>query len=199
MSDTRRIIDADGHIVEPPALWQEYIELAFRDRIPQVVKDDEGVDRMKVEGQILPRSPMMIAAMCIPGGLSHPEQARQLSWEDLRPGSFEPHARIKDMDEDGIDVSILYPSLGLAYGGLGDPELAAAACRAYNNWMADFCRPYPDRLYNMAPVPLIDVAAAIQEMRRVVKDHALEEVRVTVKSGGWQFAYDSTVDSHRTI
>ena len=44
------IIDADGHIVEPPALWQEYVELAFRDRIPQVVKDDEGVERLKVEG-----------------------------------------------------------------------------------------------------------------------------------------------------
>ncbi len=94
MTATHKIIDADGHIVEPPVVWQEYIELAFRDRIPQVVKDDEGVDRMKVEGQILPRSPMMIAAMCIPGGLSNPEQARQLSWEDLRPGSFEPHARI---------------------------------------------------------------------------------------------------------
>ncbi len=178
MTATNKIIDADGHIVEPPVLWQEYVELAFRDRIPQVVKDDEGVDRMKVEGQILPRSPMMIAAMCIPGGLSNPEQARQLSWENLRPGSFEPHARIKDMDMDGIDVSILYPSLGLAYGGLRDPQLAAAACRAYNNWMADFCRPYPDRLFNIAPVPMIDVEAAIQEMRRVVKEHGVKAVTI---------------------
>lgn len=54
MTPTHTIIDADGHIVEPAVLWQEYIELAFRDRIPQVVKDNEGVDRMKVEGQILP-------------------------------------------------------------------------------------------------------------------------------------------------
>ncbi len=178
MNAQSTIIDADGHIVEPPALWQEYVELAFRDRIPQVVKDDEGIERLKVEGRILPRSPMMIAAMCIPGGLSQPERARQLSWEDLRPGSFEPHARIKDMDEDGIDVSILYPSLGLAYGALRDPELAAAACRAYNNWMADFCRPYPDRLYNIAPVPLVDVEAAIREMHRVVKEHGVKAITI---------------------
>lgn len=39
MNAQSTIIDADGHIVEPPALWQEYVELAFRDRIPQVVKD----------------------------------------------------------------------------------------------------------------------------------------------------------------
>ena len=58
MNAQSTIIDADGHIVEPPALWQEYVELAFRDRIPQVVKDDEGVERLKVEGRILPRSPM---------------------------------------------------------------------------------------------------------------------------------------------
>lgn len=178
MKTRPKIIDADAHIVEPAVLWQEYIELAFRHRIPQVVKDNEGVDRMKVEGQIVSRSPMMIAAMCIPGGLSNPEQARRLSWEDLRPGSFEPHARIKDMDLDGIDVSMLYPSLGLAYGGLPDPQLATAACRAYNNWMADFCRAYPDRLFNMAPVPMIDVAAAIQEMRRVVKEHGVKAVTI---------------------
>ena len=103
------IIDADGHIVEPRALWQEYIEPAFRDRVPQITKDNEGMDRVKVEGQLLAHSPLMIAAMCIPGGLSDPQRARKLSWDDLRPGSFEPHERIKDMDAEGVDVSILYP------------------------------------------------------------------------------------------
>jgi predicted TIM-barrel fold metal-dependent hydrolase len=120
----------------------------------------------------------LIAAMCVPGGLSTSERARQLSWDDLRPGSFDPHARIKDMDEEGVDVSILYPSIGLTYGGMRDPELAAACCRAYNNWMADFCKPYPQRLYNVAPVPLIDVDAAINEMRRVVKEHSVKSVAI---------------------
>ncbi|MBI3247125.1 MAG: amidohydrolase [Deltaproteobacteria bacterium] len=173
-----KIIDADGHIVEPHSLWREYIEPKFRDRIPQVAKDAEGIDRMQVEGRLLPRSPLMIAAMCVPGGLSNPERARQISWDDLRPGSFDPHERIKDMDDEGIDVSILYGSIGLAYGGLRDPELAAACCRAYNNWMTDFCKPYPDRLYNVAPVPLIDVPAAIAEMGRVVKDHGVKSVAI---------------------
>lgn len=53
-----RVIDADGHIVEPRFLWQEYTEAKFRDRIPQVAQDNEGIDRIKVEGQLLPRSPL---------------------------------------------------------------------------------------------------------------------------------------------
>ena len=173
-----KIIDADGHIVEPRALWQEYIDPAFRDRVPQIAKDEEGIDRVKVEGRIMPRSPLMIAAMCVPGGLSSPERARSLSWDDLRPGSFDPHARLKDMDDEGVDVSILYASLGLAYGGMRDPQLAAAACRAYNNWMADFCSVASDRLYNVAPVPLVDVDEAIKEMRRVVKEHGVKSVAI---------------------
>ena len=172
------IIDADGHIVEPRALWQEYAEPAFRDRIPQVVTDTDGSDRVKVEGEIFARGLIAPAAMCIPGGLSQAEQARTLSWDDLRPGSFDPHARIKDMDTEGIEVSILYPSIGLFFGGIKDPQLAAAACRAYNNWMADFCQPYPHRLYNIAPVPLQDVNKAMVELRRVVKQLGVKAISI---------------------
>ena len=114
------VIDADGHIVEPRALWQEYTESAFRDRIPQIVADSEGIDRVKVEGELFSRGVITPAAMCIPGGLSEAQQARTLSWDDLRPGSFDPHERIKDMDAEGIDVSILYPSIGMFFTGFKD-------------------------------------------------------------------------------
>jgi len=172
------IIDADGHIVEPRALWQEYTESAFRDRIPQIVADSEGIDRVKVEGELFSRGVITPAAMCIPGGLSEAQQARTLSWDDLRPGSFDPHERIKDMDAEGIDVSILYPSIGMFFTGLKDPQLGAAACRAYNNWMADFCRPHPKRLYNVAPVPLQQVNEGVKEMRRVVTKHGVKAVSI---------------------
>ena len=85
------------------------------------------------------------AAMCIPGGLATPELMRKLSWDDLRPGSYDPQARLKDMDSEGIDVSVLFPSIGIGFVGIKDPELSAAGRRAYNNWMADFCRVAPER------------------------------------------------------
>jgi uncharacterized protein len=172
-----RVIDADGHIGEPPALWEEYVEPAFRQRMPRIVQDEDGVDRFGFEGMKWRDSVYFPAAMCIPGGLT-PELARKLKWKDLRPGSYDPHERIKDMDAEGIDISFLFPSVGLGFIGMREPDLAAAACRAYNNWMADFCRPYSDRLYNVAPVPLCDVQAAIAEMRRVVKDHGVKAVAI---------------------
>lgn len=50
--------------------------------------------------------------------------------------------------------------------------------------MADFCRPYPDRLYNVAPVPLVDVEEAIKEMRRLEKYPRLR-VAFLETGGGW--------------
>ncbi len=171
-----KIIDADGHIVEPRILWEQYVEPAFRERVPKIIKDAEGIDRFGA-GSWARAGIYFPAAMCIPGGL-HPERMRKLSWDDLRPGSYDPHARVRDMDAEGIDVSFLFPSLGLGYVALRDVELSIAACRAYNNWMADFCRPYPGRLYSIAPVPLFDVEAAIAEMRRVVREHGVRAVAV---------------------
>src|SRR5260370_24056902 len=69
------------------------------------------------------------------------------------------------MDSDGIAAAFLYPSLGLFAGAVADPELAAAMCRAYNRWLADYCKPYPDRLFGVAMLPMQSVELAIEEMR----------------------------------
>ncbi|MGH7933883.1 MAG: amidohydrolase family protein [Candidatus Binataceae bacterium] len=189
-----KIIDADAHIVEPRKLWQEYTEPAFRERVPQIAKDADGIDRLKFEGRVAEKSIYAPAAMCIPGGLSRPELTRELSWDDLRPGSYDPHARVKDMDAEGIDAAFLYPSLGSGFASIRDVELAAAACRAYNNWMADFCRPYPDRLFSIAPIPLQDVGKGIAEMRRVVKAQGVKAVMVRPNPSNGRLLSDPAYD-----
>ena len=93
-----RVIDADGHIVEPRSFWPDYIEAKFLDRMPRITKDADGVERVTVGGKATRSSIYAPAAMCIPGGLATPESMRKLSWDDLRPGSFDPHQRLKDMD-----------------------------------------------------------------------------------------------------
>src|SRR4029453_6832691 len=57
------------------------------------------------------------------------------------------------------------PSVGLFAGAVKEPGLAAAMCRAYNRWLADYCRPYPDRLFGVAMLPMQSIEAAITEMR----------------------------------
>ena len=70
-----------------------------------------------------------------------------------------------EMDLDGIDAAFLYPSLALFAGAVDDPGLATAICRAYNCWLADYCKPYPDRLFRVAMLPMQSVELAIDEMR----------------------------------
>jgi predicted TIM-barrel fold metal-dependent hydrolase len=93
-----------------------------------------------------------------------------MAYKDGKPGGFDPHKRIPDMDADGIDAVFLYPSLGLFSGAIRDPELAAAVCRAYNRWLADYCKPYPDRLFGVAMLPMQSIDLAIAEMRFARKE-----------------------------
>jgi predicted TIM-barrel fold metal-dependent hydrolase len=159
------IVDSDGHICEPPAVWEEYAEAAFRDRVIQVRRDAEsGRDQLWVEGRRLSVDP---ASACIPGALSDPET--RVTWDDLLPGSYDPAARLVVLDEEGAQRALLFPSLYLLFGDFQDAAAAAANCRAYNNWIADFCREDPARLYAVGLVPLQDPSAAAQETRRIAE------------------------------
>src|SRR2546428_12927056 len=69
------------------------------------------------------------------------------------------------MDADGMDAAFLYPSLGRFAGAVEDPGLAAAMCRAYNRWLADYCKTYPERLFGVAMLPMQPVELAGYGMR----------------------------------
>jgi len=62
----------------------------------------------------------------------------------------------------------LFPTLGLFLGGMQDGELAAAACRAYNCWLFDYCNPYPDRLFGIAMIPMQSTKDAVAEIEYAV-------------------------------
>jgi predicted TIM-barrel fold metal-dependent hydrolase len=167
-----KVIDGDGHVTEPPHLV-EYVEKAYQPLAPKVVRDDEGYERFAFEGKLMSlahRPPISLGAFLRPADLWDP-QARQRSYFDAHPGGWDPHVRIKDMDKEGIDAAVLYPGFWFpTSSGTNDVKLAAAMCRAYNNWLADYCKAYPERLYGVAILPLQDIGEAIREMRRVVKD-----------------------------
>ena len=169
MSRPYNVIDADGHILEPLSLWNDYMDPAFRDRAPRLMVDQDGKQRLVIEEKILGSKKGMGAL----GGVG----ARQgtvvddtMEYSQGRKGGFDPHARIPDMDQDGIDAAFLYPSIGLFAGAVQDPPLAAAVARAYNRWLADYCKPYPDRLFGIAMLPMQSVELAIEEMKFARKE-----------------------------
>ncbi|MFQ5514292.1 MAG: amidohydrolase family protein [Myxococcota bacterium] len=157
MSDPSRpfVIDSDAHVIEPPGLWKDYLKARFRVRAPRPIVDERGGFCYDVDGTRIMRT----AAALGPS----PEARKTVR---LRPGGWDPKARLRDMDTEGVDLAVLYPSLAFFFPELPDPELHAALCRAYNDWLADHCRHAPERLIGIALLPLDDVAASIQELER---------------------------------
>jgi uncharacterized protein len=170
MTRTYNVIDADGHILEPLDLWDKYMDPKFRDRAPRLVVDPAtGTEKLDVEGQLL-GSQQGMGGIGGVGARQGAVKAAEMKYNEGRPGGFDPHKRIPDMDLDGIDAAFLYPSMGLFAGAVHDPELASALCRAYNRWLADYCKPYPDRLFGVAMVPMQSVEHAMQEMKFARRD-----------------------------
>src|SRR6478609_7313151 len=169
MTRSYNVVDADGHILEPLDLWDKYIDPEFHDRRPRFVIDENGKERLSVEGKLLgnPRGIGSLGAVGVRQGDVIPDT---LKYAEGKKGGFDPHSRIVDMDADGIDAAFLYPSLGLFAGAVEDPGLAGAMCRAYNRWLADYCSPYPDRLFGVAMLPMQDVDLAVAEMRFARKE-----------------------------
>ena len=167
MSDYK-LISSDSHIVEPPDLWTERIAPKFKDRAPYLVAEED-TDQWYVDGN------HKFGAVGVAGQAGQRfEDASKLSLDgrfelSVPRGGYDPHAHVKDMDVDHVAGGVLYPSEGLFTWGIPDSDLLSAVFRAYNDWLADFCNPYPDRLKGIAMVNLDDVSEGIGELQRCAK------------------------------
>jgi predicted TIM-barrel fold metal-dependent hydrolase len=170
------VFDADSHIVEPPALWEKYLDPEYRTLGKHALWRQEGRTGayLKVNGEIfrdrsnpnLPRH-----ALWRPG----------MTWEaigELDPhtrhpaiaGASQPQARLADMDAMGVDQALLYPTwFAEGFFLARDPDVAYALARAYNDWIIDFCKAAPQRLFAAAILPLQNMDFALDELRRVAR------------------------------
>src|SRR6202000_488194 len=86
-------------------------------------------------------------------------------------GGYDPVERIRVLDDEGIDMALLYPTLGIHWEGhVTDAALASAYTRAYNRYIVDFCAHDRKRLVPVAHINLTDVDMAIEETKRARKD-----------------------------
>jgi len=154
-----RVIDADGHICEPHALWDDYVERAHRNDTIRVERDADGQDYLWINGE--QRRELLPASACIPDGM---DPANRYTWDDILPGSHDGAARVAVLDQEGIERSLLFPSLYLLAGDIARPKTAAAACNAYNRWIADMCAAGGGRLHGVGIVPLADPTRARAEV-----------------------------------
>lgn len=148
------MISADSHCNEPANLWYERIDAKYRDRLPHIETDDNGVKWQISEGWARSR--------LLDSNLEGEDKMRSRSGAD-------PVERLRDMARDGVDAEIIFPNKGLTMWATLDHSFAEAQCRIYNDWAWELFGAYNDRMSPMAAIATADVAAAIEEIQRVAK------------------------------
>jgi uncharacterized protein len=188
------IIDCDGHILEPPDLWEKYLEPKYRDRALRIRMGDDGYEYLEIDTKRAKLTrPGALGTM---GGMGRDVDAarklrEQVARGEVRPedvralkprpeqtylkgagfGTMDMKERLQLLDREGLAKALLYPTIGLLWEAeLLDPELSSAYCRAYNRWIADFCRDSDGRLIPIAHLSLGDPTEAARELERAVKD-----------------------------
>jgi len=170
-----KLIDAEMHVMEPVDLWQRYIDPEFRARAPHRLDERRWDIRTIVEGEVMAQ---------IPGGdwpaLTDAEEnalAERYGEEIAR--HFDPGTQVRAMDKEGLDLAILFPTSAMYVTAFTrmDPHFAAAACRAYNDWLHDYIEAAdPKRMFGAAAVSPHEVESAVGETRRAVTQLGMKAV-----------------------
>ena len=177
MADAERpeVIDSDGHVVEPDTVWKDYAEPAFRDQLDVPGGGVQALGISRAYPNVAPPEPAG-------DGDTWAENIGSETWDQEsrlkmgRPGGYDPRARLIDMDAEGIDRAVLYPTSMLTW--VEEAGLFGAACRAYNSWLRDYCAAAPTRLYGVGVVPVQDFDAAVAEMTRCVEELGFKAIMI---------------------
>jgi len=161
-----RIIDADGHVLEHPTAMLQYAPAKYRDQIFHLETRPDGSEVVHYAGHTASANYLAVAGT---GGMSKEERLRaaagKLRYSEIKPGAFDPKARLEEVSIDDIQQSVVYPTLMLGLPGFPDAEFAAVQARAYNQWVADYCRFAPTRLFGVAVVPQQDIERSLAVTR----------------------------------
>jgi predicted TIM-barrel fold metal-dependent hydrolase len=161
------LISVDDHIIEPPDLFTHHLDPKYLDRAPTLTRNEEGSD-VWTFGKVV----METAALNAVAGRPREEYGLEpQSLDEVRPGCYDVHERVKDMNAGGVLASMNFPSFPTFTARVfasEDAELSLALVRAYNDWHIDeWCAAYPARFIPMAVPVIWDPELTAQEMRRV--------------------------------
>ncbi len=182
MKDGLRFVDCDMHVMEPPDLFEKYLDPKFKDRVITQVDADGKPCRGTIVIDGMPTSMdvdlQKYRKRSSPGKtytmqpLSGSRIADSGRLDFALERSYNAEAQVMGLEIEGIDIGVLFPTTGLSLIARDnlDPQLSLALCQAYNNWIHDFCQYSPDQLKFAAMLPVHNVNLACQELVRCVKE-----------------------------
>ena len=174
-----QLIDADGHYYEPDDCFSRHIEARYRDATVRVARGDDGLGRVYVGDRRTFMSVMPGDFASAPGalqGLFAGEVADGFTHREVinardHPAFTDRTARLALMDEQGVEASILLPTLAVAVEQdmVHDAELTDVSLRAFNRWLEeDWGYGDDGRVFAVPMLSLLDLDRSLVELRRVL-------------------------------
>ena len=161
------LISVDDHIIEPPDMFVNHLPERYRDDAPRLVHRDDGTDVWQFRETVIPN----VALNAVAGRPKEEYGLEPQGLDEIRPGCYDVHERVKDMNAGGILGSMCFPSFPGFAARLFDTKDAAfskALVQAYNDWHIDeWCGAYPGRFIPMALPAIWDPELCAEEVRRV--------------------------------
>jgi len=170
-----RPISVDDHIIEPPNVWVDRLPRKWQDVGPRIVEvedasgknDGQARQAWRWEGRIYKN----VGLNAVAGRPRRTWGLDPVRYDEMIPGCYDVKARVTDMDKDGVQASLNFPTFPRFAGTLflegEDKDLALACVQAYNDWHIDeWCGYAPDRFIPMVILPLWDADLAAAEIRR---------------------------------
>lgn len=162
------VISADNHILEPRDLFTTRLPKEFRDQAPRVLRGEDGGDGWSWDGKTVERT---LGIEAVAGRTS---QISGFKWEEILPGNYDGAAHLSDMDQEGIDAAVLFPSVPLQAWSMHDSDFGLALIQTFNDWLFDdFVSADPKRLIGLPMIPVNhSMEVMLAELDRVLKKGA---------------------------
>ncbi|HEY3701217.1 MAG TPA: amidohydrolase family protein, partial [Acidimicrobiales bacterium] len=162
------LVSVDDHLIEPPDMFEGRLPARYQDEAPRVVRTDTGSDVWTFNGAVIPN----VGLNAVAGRPREEYGVDPTAFDEMRPGCFDVHERVKDMNAGGVLASMCFPSFpgfsARLFAACQDKDLALAVVQAYNDWhIEQWCGSYPGRFIPMALPVLWDPELAAAEVRRV--------------------------------
>ena len=160
----------DDHIIEPPNMFEQHLSKEHLGMAPQFIVDPNGNGAWHFEGNKVSN----IGLNAVVGRPREEYGCEPTSFDHMRPATYDVHKRIDDMNVNGLCGSLNFGTFvgfdGAFFLQTKDKTNALRCLQAYNDWHIDeWCAAYPGRFIPMAIIPLWDIAAAVEEVKRVKK------------------------------
>ena len=166
--DSLVLVSVDDHCVEPPDMFEGRLPAKYADLAPKFITRDDGTNAWLYNGETVAN----VALNAVAGRPQEEYGLEPTSFSEIRPGCYDIHERVKDMDANGVLGSLCFPSFpqfcGQLFARTKDKDVALAMVRAYNDWHLDaWCGTYPGRFIPCPIPPIWDPEVMAAEIRRV--------------------------------